>query len=392
MSTSVIISAARTPIASFQGGLSKVKASDLGAIAIREAIVRAGIAAGDVEEVIMGCVLPAGQGQNPARQASLAAGIPNSVEAITINRVCGSGLRAVMLADQLIRSGDSDIIVAGGMESMTRAPYLLPEARSGMRLGDSKAVDGMVFDGLWDIHSNQHMGSCAELCADKYGFTREAQDEFTIASYKKAQEAIKSGAFRDEIVAVPVPEKKGAPTIFDTDEEPGRADFEKMKRLKPCFKEGGTITAANSSSISDGAAALVLMSEDRAKKAGLGPMARVLAHASFAHDPVWFTTAPVGAIKAVLAKAKLNIEDIDIFEINEAFSAVTMAAIKEFSIDPKKVNIHGGAAALGHPIGASGARILTTLIYAMKHKGLKRGLATLCNGGGGATAVIVELP
>ncbi len=392
MSNSVIISAARTPIASFQGGLSKVKASDLGAVAIREAIVRAGIAAGDVEEVVMGCVLPAGQGQNPARQASLAAGIPNSVEAITINRVCGSSLRAVMLADQLIRSGDNDIIVAGGMESMTRAPYLLPDARNGMRLGDSKAVDCMVFDGLWDIHSNQHMGSCAELCADKYSFTREAQDEFAIASYKKAQEAIKSGAFRDEIVAVPVPEKKGGPAMFDTDEEPGRADFEKMKRLKPCFKEKGTITAANSSSISDGAAALVLMSEDRAKKAGLEPMARVLAHASFAHDPVWFTTAPVGVIKAVLAKAKLTIENIDIFEINEAFSTVTMAAIKEFSIDPKKVNIHGGAAALGHPIGASGARILTTLIYAMKHKGFKRGLATLCNGGGGATAVIVELP
>jgi len=390
MSRSVIISAVRTPLASFQGSLSGIPAPMLGAAVIGEAIRRANVAPKDVEEVIMGCVLAAGLGQNPARQASLAAGVPDFTEAFTLNRVCGSGLRAVMLADQLIRSGDNEIIVAGGMESMSRAPYLLPDARSGMRMGNSTAVDSMLFDGLWDIHTNQHMGSCAEQCAEKYGFTREAQDEFAIASYKKAQEAIKSGAFRDEIVAVEVRDKKGGSTLFDTDEEPGRADFDKMKRLKPSFKEGGTITAANASSVSDGASALVIASEDRAKKAGLKPMARILAHASYSHDPVWFTTAPVGAIKAVLEKAKLTIKDIDLFEINEAFSAVAMAAMKELSIDNKKLNVHGGAAALGHPIGASGSRILTTLLYALKHKGGKRGLATLCNGGGGATALIVE--
>lgn len=387
---SVIVSAARTPVGSFQGGLGRLKATELGAIAIREAVRRAGITGGDVDEVIMGCVLPAGLGQSPARQAALGAGLPKEVGVLTINKVCSSGLRAVMLADQIIRAGDCEVVVAGGMESMTNSPYLLPGARGGFRLGDAKAVDSMVLDGLWDIYTDQHMGSCAELCAAKYGFTRREQDDFAAGSYRKALAAIESGAFRDEIIAVPIPQKKGEPIPFDTDEEPGRVDFERIPTLKPAFKKDGTVTAANASSISDGGAALVVMSEGRAKRAGLKPMAAIVAHAGHSQEPEWFTTAPIGAARKALERAGLKAGDVGLFEINEAFAAVAMAAIRDLNLDERRVNVNGGAAAIGHPIGASGARILTTLLHAMRKRGVKRGLAALCNGGGEATAMIVE--
>ena len=391
MIKSVIVSAARTALASFQGGLSQMKSTELGSIVVSESLKRACVESRDVDEVVMGCVLPAGLGQSPARQAALGAGLPKEVNVLTINKVCSSSLYAVMLADKIIRSGDSNVIVAGGMESMTNAPYILPNARAGLRLGDGKIVDSMIFDGLWDIFTNQHMGNCAELCAAKYGFTRELQDVFAIDSYKKANAAIADGLFKDEIVAVAILQKKGEPAIFDTDEEPGRVNYDKLTKLKASFKKDGTVTPANASSISDGAAACVVMSEDAAKKRGLKPLAKIVSHATFSQVPEWFTTAPVGAIKNALGKAGLKIPDIDLFEINEAFSVVAMAATQELNIDTKKVNVNGGSVAMGHPIGASGARILTTLLYAMKHRGAKRGLATLCNGGGEATAMIVEV-
>jgi len=391
MSKSVIVSAVRTPIGSFQGGLGSLKSTRLGSIVISEALARAGLDVGAVDEVIMGCVLSAGLGQAPARQAALGAGLPPSVAALTVNKVCSSGLIAVSLADIIIRTGGAGVVVAGGMESMTNAPYLLPGARGGLRLGDAKIVDSMVTDGLWDIHTDQHMGSCAELCAEKYGFTRKMQDAFAKESYEKALQAIKEGHFKDEIVGVRVEQKRGEPVLLDTDEEPARVDFDKMIKLKASFKRDGSITAANASSISDGAAALALMSEDAAKANGAKPLARIVAGAGHSQEPQWFTTAPVGAINKVLEKAKLTIGDIDLFEINEAFSAVTMATTKECGIDPAKVNVSGGAVALGHPIGASGARILVTLIYGLRRLKLKRGLAALCNGGGEATAMIVEL-
>lgn len=391
MTQSVIVSAARTPVGSFQGSLSPFRAPDLGAFAIREAVARAKIKPSDVNEVIMGCVLPAGLGQSPARQAALGAGIPKDVTVLTINKVCSSGLRAVMLADQIIRSGDCEVVVAGGMESMTNAPYSLPNARGGYRLGNGQIVDTMVFDGLWDIFTNQHMGSCADLCAKKYGFTREQQDEFAANSYRKALAAIESGGFKAEIVPVQIKQKKGEPLIFDTDEDPGKVKFDKIPTLSPAFNKDGTVTAANSSSISDGGAAFIIMSETRAKKEGLTPLVRIVAHGAHSQDPEWFTTAPIEASKKVLAKAGWKTTDVDLFELNEAFSVVTMAAIKDLGLDPKKVNVKGGAVAIGHPIGASGARILTTLIYAMKDHGAKRGLASLCNGGGEATAIAVEL-
>lgn len=390
MKRSVIVSAARTPVASFQGALGKFRAPDIGAVAIKEALTRSSITGKDVEKVIMGCVLPAALGQSPARQATLAAGLPKETDVLTVNKVCSSGLVSVMTADQMIRSGDFEIIIAGGMESMTNAPYALPNARAGYRLGDGKIVDTMVFDGLWDIYTNQHMGSCAELCAEKYGFTREMQDAFAAASYRKALAAIEAGSFKDEIVSVEIPQKKGEKTLFTTDEEPGRVKFDKISALKASFKKDGTVTAANASSISDGAGAVVVMSEERAKKLGLKPLATILAHATFSQESEWFTTAPVGAVKRALQKAGLKVSDMDLLEVNEAFSVVTMAAIKELGLDEKKVNVNGGSVAIGHPIGASGTRILTTLLYAMRHRGAKRGLATLCNGGGEATALIVE--
>lgn len=390
MVSSVIVSAVRIPTGSFQGALTPFRAPDLGAIVIKEAIARAKIKPQDINEVIMGCVLAAGLGQSPARQAAIKAGLPKDVSVLTINKVCSSGLRSAALADQIIRSGDGEAIVAGGMESMTNAPYLLPKARSGYRMGNGEIIDSMVFDGLWDIYTNQHMGGCAELCAKKYGFTREEQDEYAIASYKKALAAIESGGFKSEIIPVPIPQKKGDPLMFDTDEDPGKVKFDKMPALKPAFAKDGTVTAANASSISDGAAALVIMSEEKAKKEGLKPLARIVAYGAYSQEPEWFTTAPIGASKKVLSKAGWKTSDVDLFEINEAFAVVPMAVIKELGLDPKKVNIKGGAVALGHPIGASGARILTTLLYSMKEKGAKRGLASLCNGGGEATAIAVE--
>lgn len=390
MTQSVIVSAARTPVGSFQGALSPFRSPDLGAIAIREAVTRAKIKPADVNEVIMGCVLPAGLGQSPARQAALGAGIPKDVTVLTINKVCSSGLRAVMLADQIIRSGDCEVVVAGGMESMTNAPYSLPNARGGYRLGNGQIVDTMVFDGLWDIFTNQHMGSCADLCAKKYGFTRQMQDEFAINSYRKALAAIESGAFKAEIVPVQIKQKKGEPIFFDTDEDPGKVKFDKIPLLPPAFNKDGTATAANASSISDGGAAFVVMSEARAKKEGLAPLAKIVAHGAHSQEPEWFTTAPIEASRKVLAKAGWKVSDVDLFELNEAFSVVTMAAIRDLNLDPKKVNVKGGSVAIGHPIGASGARILTTLLYAMKDHGARRGLAALCNGGGEATAIVVE--
>ncbi len=390
MDRAVIVSAARTPVGSFQGSLAPVRSTQLGSCAIAEAVRRAGIDAAQVEEVFRGCVLPAGLGQSPARQAALGAGLPKGVGVLTVNKVCSSGLRAVMLADQLIRLGDAKVVVAGGMESMSNAPYIMPGARTGYRMGDAKIVDSMVFDGLWDIFTDQHMGSCAELCAARYGFTREQQDAFAVGSYKKALAAIASGAFKAEVCPVPVPQKKGDPVLVDTDEEPGRVKFDKIPTLKPSFKKDGTVTAANASSISDGAAAFVVASEKWAREQRLDPLARIVSHAAFSHEPEWFTTAPIGAMRLALERAGLKPDQIDLFEVNEAFAPVTMAAMQEFGLDPERVNVNGGAVAIGHPIGASGARILTTLIYARQHRGGKRGLATLCNGGGEATAIIIE--
>jgi acetyl-CoA C-acetyltransferase len=387
----VIASAARTPVGSFGGALSAIPSPKLGARAIEAAVERAGISKDVIDECIMGCVLPAGLGQAPARQAALAAGLPKKVECMTINKVCGSGLKAVMLATQAIQVGDADVIVAGGLEGMSGAPYYLKTARWGIRMNNSEVVDGMVTDGLWDPYDNQHMGMFAELCAEKYGYTREKQDAFAIESTKRAKAARDSGAFAAEIVPFEVPQKKGAPLVIKDDEGIGKAMPEKVPSLQPAFKKGGTVTAANASSINDGAAALVIMAKEKADALGVKPLARIVAQASFAQEPSWFTTAPVHAIKKVLDKAGMKAEDIDLWEINEAFAVVTLAAIDEFKLDPAKVNVNGGAVVIGHPIGASGARVLTTLLYAMKAKEAKRGLATLCIGGGEAAALIVEL-
>ncbi|MGB9773091.1 MAG: thiolase family protein [Bacteroidota bacterium] len=386
----VIVSACRTPIGSFNGTLSALSAPQLGAVVIREAVRRAGIRNGEVDEVIMGNVLSAGLGQAPARQAALFAGLPFSVECMTINKVCGSGLKAVSLAAQAIALGDADVIVAGGMESMSNAPYLLENARRGYRMGHGQIVDVMIKDGLWDVYNNFHMGNAAELCARECAISRETQDEFAIESYRRAQEAQRTGKFADEIVPVSIPQKKGEPVLVQEDEEPGKTDFAKIPALKPAFEKDGTVTAANSSKINDGAAALVVMSAERAHASGATPMARIIAYASAAKKPEHFTTAPVDVVKKVLQKAHLTKDDIDLFEINEAFAVVGIVSIQQLGLDPKKVNVNGGAVALGHPIGASGARILTTLLYAMKQRNARRGLAALCIGGGEATAMIVE--
>jgi acetyl-CoA C-acetyltransferase len=386
----VIVSACRTPIGSFNGTLSSFTAPQLGSLVIKEVLSRAGVSGKDVSEVIMGEVLTAGVGQAPARQAALGAGIPNTVPCMTINKVCGSGLKAVMLAAQAIMVGDADIVVAGGMESMSQAPYLLDKARQGYRLGHGELTDSMIKDGLWDVYNNFHMGNAAELCAKECRVPREAQDEFSINSYKKALEAQKNGYFKDEIVSVKVPQRKGEPVVVSEDEEPKRVNFEKMPTLKPVFQKDGTVTAANASSINDGAAACVVMSKTRAERLGIEPLAAIVAQASAAKAPEWFTLAPADAIKSILDKANLTLADIDLFEINEAFAVVNLAVGKELGLDMDKVNVHGGAVALGHPIGASGARVLTTLLYAMKRYNKKRGLATLCIGGGEASAVIVE--
>jgi acetyl-CoA C-acetyltransferase len=386
----VILSAARTPIGSFLGKLSSLPAPALGSIAIRAALDRSGVRPEDVEQVVFGNVLQAGQGQAPARQASLGAGIPNTVPCVTVHKVCGSGMRAVMDVGNAIRAGEYEVAVAGGMESMSNAPYLLERARTGLRMGNGILVDSMIKDGLWDPYGDVHMGNCAEMCVSKYHFTREEQDAFSLESYKRAQSASKSGASAEEIVPVEVPQKKGAPLKIDADEEPFAAPLDKMPSLKPAFQKDGTVTAANSSKINDGAAALVVSSADRARAAGWKPIARIVAYAGVAQAPEWFTTAPIGAIQKLLGMTGLKIGDIDLFEINEAFAAVAMAAIRELGLDPAKVNVRGGAVALGHPIGASGARILTTLVHALRRDGRKRGLAAICIGGGEATAMLVE--
>ncbi len=384
-----IVSAVRTPVASFQGAFSQMPAPKLGAVAIKEAIKRAGVTPNEIDECIMGEVLTAGVGQAPARQAALGAGLNNSTPCLTINKVCGSGLKAVMLAADSIALGHCKIAVAGGQENMTLTPHLLENSRSGYRMGPATVTDSMVKDGLWDPYNNFHMGTAAELCVKEYKFTREQQDQFAILSYQKAQKAQSSGAFKDEIVSVEVTDRKGVITVSQ-DEEPGSAKFDKIPGLRPAFDKEGTITAANASKLNDGAAAFVLMSETEAKARGTKPLAQIVAHATFAQDPKWFTTAPVGAIKKALDKAKLKTSDIDLWEINEAFSNVTMAAIKELELNAEKVNVNGGAVAIGHPIGASGARILTTLCYALKNQNKRYGLATLCIGGGEAVALIVE--
>lgn len=386
----VIVAAARTPVGSFLGGLSTVPAPRLGATAIKAALERAGIKPDQVDEVIMGCVLPAGVGQAPARQAMIYAGIPRSAGATTVNKVCGSGLKSVMLAAQSIQCGEADIVVAGGIENMSLVPYYSMNGRTGFRMGHAQLTDGMIYDGLWDIYNNFHMGSAAELCAREFNITREDQDAYAAESYRRAQAAIAGGKFKAEIVPVEIAGKKGDVTIVAEDEEPGKGKIEKFSSLRPAFQKDGTVTAANASSINDGAAAVVVMSAEKAKSLGTKPLARFVAHATASKDPEWFTTAPADAIRKVLAKTKLTARDIDLYEINEAFSVVSIVNNRLLELDPAKVNVNGGAVALGHPIGASGARILVTLLYAMADRNAKRGLASLCIGGGEAVAVIVE--
>ncbi len=386
----VIVSAARTAIGSFMGGLSTVPAPRLGATAIKEAVARANLEPGHIDECIMGNVLQAGVGQAPARQAALFAGLSESVECITIHKVCGSGLKAVMLAAQAIQSGDANIVVAGGQENMSLSPYILPKARDGYRMGNGEIIDSMVHDGLWDVYNQKHMGNCAETCARERNITREDQDAFATESYNRASAAIAAGKFKAEIAPVAVPSRKGDPVMFDTGEEPPRGDPSKFGKLRPAFDKNGTITAANASSINDGGAALVVMSGDEAAKRNLKPLAVIRAQAAAAQNPEWFTTAPAKAIRKLLEKARLNPGDIDLWEINEAFAVVSIANNRELELDPNRVNVNGGAVALGHPIGASGARILTTLLYAMKDRGAKRGVASLCIGGGEGVALLVE--
>lgn len=385
----VIAGAKRTAIGSFLGQFTGVPSPQLGATAMKAALEQSGVPAAEVSEVIMGCVLPANLGQAPARQASFAAGLPPSAGCTTINKVCGSGMKAIMLGNDLIKAGSASIVLAGGMESMTNAPHMV-NARVGIRYGEGKLVDHMAWDGLTNPYDGEAMGVFGELCADKYHFTREEQDAFSIESVKRAQAAQKDGSFADEIVPVTVHGRKGDVQV-DTDEQPGRSNIEKVPQLKPAFrKENGTITAASSSSISDGAAAVVLLSAEDAKARGIQPLARIVAHATHSQEPKWFTTAPVGAIKKVLEKAGWKLEDVDLFEVNEAFAVVAMAPMRELGIPHDKLNVHGGACALGHPIGASGARLVVTLINAMRQRGKKRGIATLCIGGGEATAIAVE--
>lgn len=385
----VILAAKRTPIGTFMGSLSSLSSPKLGAIAIKAAVEQSKVDVNDINEVIMGNVLTGGVGQAPARQASIFAGLPLSVECMTINKVCGSGLKSVMLADQAIKSEDAELIVAGGQESMSNAPYILFKARNGYRMGNGELTDSMIHDGLWDVYNQIHMGNAGELCSSECNISREEQDDFAIMSYKRALDAQANSLYDDEIVKVEIEDRKGK-IIVEKDEEPGKVNFDKIRELKPAFKKDGTVTAANASSINDGAAALLVASEKYANKKGLKPLAKIIAHASFAQAPDWFTTAPAEVIKKVLAKANMKIEDIDLFEINEAFAVVPIFAQKNLGIPLDKINVHGGAVSIGHPIGASGARILTTLIYALKRYNKKYGLATLCIGGGEANAMIIE--
>ncbi|MGK5089451.1 acetyl-CoA C-acetyltransferase [Bdellovibrionota bacterium FG-2] len=386
----VIVGYARTPIGSFQGALAALSAPKLGAVAIEAALKRAGVGVEQVSEVIMGNVLTSGVGQAPARQAAIYAGISKSTPALTINKVCGSGMKAVMLATQSILCGDSDVVVAGGMESMSNAPYLLQGARSGFRMGHQNMVDSMINDGLWDPYNNQHMGNCAELCAREKNFTRKDQDDYAIESFKRSQEAQKSGKFKDEIAAVEIAGKKGDVVRVENDEGPMKGQLDKIPGLKPAFDKTGTVTAANASTINDGAAALVLMSGDKARALGLKPLARVVSTGWHAQDPVWFTTAPAAAMKSAVSKAGWNMKDVDLFEVNEAFAVVALAAQRELELPRDKLNVWGGAISLGHPLGASGARILITLLSAMKDRNVKKGMAGICIGGGEATAICLE--
>ncbi len=390
MSDIVIVSGARTPMGGFQGNLSSVPAVELGAIAIREAVARAGIQPSDVEEVIMGCVLPAGLKQGPARQAALGAGLPSAAGCTTINKLCGSGMKAVMLAHDALKAGSNSVMVAGGMESMSNAPYIIEKARTGLRMGHGEIKDHMFLDGLEDARTGRLMGSFAQETADQYGISREEMDAYAIESLKRAQNAINSGVLASEIVPVTVSSRKGEVLVKD-DEQPLNANLDKIPTLKPAFRKDGTITAANASSISDGASALVLMTAAEATKRGLKPLAKIVAHATQSQDPSEFTIAPIGAMTNLLKKAGWDKNDVDLFEINEAFAMVTMLAMREHSLDHAKVNIYGGACAQGHPVGSTGSRIIITLINALQHTGGKRGVASLCIGGGEATAVAIEL-
>ncbi|AER56592.1 thiolase family protein [Pseudoxanthomonas spadix] len=390
MSDIVIAAAKRTAIGSFLGQFTGVPAPQLGAAAIRAVLAQSGVPAADVSEVLMGCVLPANLGQAPARQAALAAGIPSSTGCTTVNKVCGSGMKTIMLGHDLIKAGSAQIVVAGGMESMTNAPHMIPNSRTGNRFGDFKAIDHMSWDGLVNPYDGQAMGVFGEATAEKYGFSRQDQDAYAIGSVERARAAQASGAFEGEIVPFTVTTRKGEVSV-GSDEQPGKADIARIPSLKPAFKQDGTVTAASSSSISDGAAATLLLSADEAARRGITPLARIVAHATFSQDPQWFTTAPVGAIQRVLEKAGWSVEQVDLFEINEAFAVVAMVPIRELGIAREKVNVHGGACALGHPIGASGARLVVTLINALRVQGKRRGIASLCIGGGEATAIALEL-
>ena len=387
----IIASAVRTPIGSFGGALAGFTAAQLGAIAIKAAVEKAGISPQQVNELIMGCVLQANLGQAPARQASMLAGLPDNVVATTINKVCASGAKAVMLAAQSIALGDADIVVAGGMESMTNVPYYAPKQRWGNKFGDVSLVDGLAKDGLTDVYKDYPMGNAAELCAQTCNISRTAQDDYAIESYRRSQKATESGAFQNEIIPITIPQKKGDPIIISKDEEPYNVKFEKIPELKPAFIKDGTVTAANASTLNDGAAALVLMSEDKAKELGITPLATILSYADAEQAPEWFTTSPSIALPKALQKACLTLHNVDYFEINEAFSVVSLANIQKLGLDTAKVNVHGGAVSLGHPLGCSGARILVTLINVLKQKNGKIGAAGICNGGGGASAIIIEV-
>ena len=387
----VIISAVRTPVGKLLGALKSFKATDLGAIVVREAVKRAGVAAGDVDEVIMGCVIQAGLGQNPARQAALRGGLPDTVSAVTVNKVCGSGLKAIMMAAQGIQLGDTDIVVAGGMESMSNAPYLLPKAREGYRLGNGTLVDAVITDGLWCSFDDQHMGCTGEVVSERFHVSREEQDEYALNSHRKATAAIKSGKFKDEIVPIEIPQKKGSPIIFDTD-EPVREDtsIESLSKLKPAFKEGGTVTAGNAPGVNDGASAVVVTSRERAQALGVEPLAKIVAQATSGVEPKLVMMAPLEAIRKLLKKTGWSFSDVDLIELNEAFAVQVVAITRELNLDPEKINVNGGAVALGHAIGQSGSRILTTMLYEMKRRGVHRGIAALCLGGGNAVAMAVE--
>ena len=387
----VIISAVRTPVGKFLGALKNFKATDLGAIVVREAVKRAGVKPEDVDEVIMGCVIQAGLGQNPARQAALHGGLPDKVSAVTVNKVCGSGLKAVMMAAQGVQLGDTEIVVAGGMESMSNAPYLLPKAREGYRLGHGKLLDSVIQDGLWCAFDDQHMGCTGELVAERFDVSRAAQDEYALNSHRKASDAIKSGKFKDEIVPVEIPQKKGASVIFDTDESVREdTSLESLAKLKPAFKEGGTVTAGNAPGVNDGASAVVVTSADRAQMFGIEPMARIVAQATSGVEPKLVMMAPVEAIRKLLKKTGWALNDVDLIELNEAFAVQAVAIIGQLDLDPEKVNVNGGAVALGHAIGQSGSRLLTTMLYEMKRRDAHRGIAALCLGGGNAVAMAVE--